>query len=64
MEMIDLVNKFANGEDVPEKIKFRDIIYSFEEGHYYDKYDDTLEDTWNLTCKSVLKDKVEIIQDK
>ena len=30
IKIIDLLNKIANGEDVPKKIKFRDDIYEFD----------------------------------
>ena len=29
MKVIDLLNKIANGEEVPEKIKWEDTIYEF-----------------------------------
>ena len=34
MKIIDLLNKIANGEEVPKKIKWEDIIYAYSE---YDK---------------------------
>ena len=30
IKVIDLLNKIANGEEVPKKIKFRDDIYEFD----------------------------------
>lgn len=34
MKIIDLLNKIANGEEVPKKIKWENIIYAYSE---YDK---------------------------
>ena len=34
MKVIDLLNKIANGEEVPKKIKWEDTIYAYSE---YDK---------------------------
>ena len=31
MKVIDLLNKIANGEEVPKKIKYHDKIYNYEE---------------------------------
>ena len=32
IKVIDLLNKIANGEDVPKKIKWRDKIWDYWEG--------------------------------
>ena len=41
MKIIDLLNKIANGEEVPQKIKIDSCIYTFEwsekEQSYYDE---------------------------
>ena len=34
MKAIDLLNKIANGEEVPKKIKYNKHIYKYEEGTY------------------------------
>ena len=31
MKVIDLINKIANGEEVPDKIKCGDLTYTYEE---------------------------------
>jgi len=65
MKVIDLLNKIANGEDVPKKIKFLDKQYTFEEE--YKKYyrhgviSDSFEDDWYIF--KILNDEVEIIED-
>lgn len=42
MKIIDLLNKIANGEEVPEKIKIKDedLVYTYQEDEYgaYDYY--------------------------
>ena len=32
MELIDLLNKIVNGEEMPQKIKYKEIIYYYCEG--------------------------------
>ena len=41
MKVIDLLNKIANGEEVPKRIKYRYHIYEYEDG--YDFVCDDLE---------------------
>ena len=70
MKVIDLLNKIANGEEVPEKIKWEDTIY------VYSKYDkDYLEfpisvdeykglfNMKNSILSQYLNEEVEIIED-
>ena len=46
MKIIDLLNKIANGEDVPKEIKYRDVIFRYDCYNQcyiqknYDKYND------------------------
>lgn len=35
MRVIDLINKVANGEEVPEKIRYNEKLYSFVKGVDY-----------------------------
>ena len=56
----------ANGEDVPEKIKYYGCIYELKDRNYeYYNYKDNegtyLEDEWFLT--NILNDELEIIED-
>lgn len=67
MKVIDLLNKIANKEDVPKKIKYNDNIYELKHSvnHLYNYIDDNcdyLEDDWYLT--NILNDEIEIIEDK
>ena len=70
MKIIDLLNKIANGEEVPKKIKWENIIYAYSE---YDK--DYLEypfsdeeyrglfDMRDSILTQFLNDEVEIIEE-
>ena len=44
MKIIDLLNKIANGEEVPKQIKYRDWLYEFEKdcNDYMCQYDSLL----------------------
>jgi hypothetical protein len=69
MKVIDLLNKIANGEEVPRKIKFHDQYYQLIDSVYggYKDYISTLtdkylfDDKWNLTGN--LNEEVEIIEE-
>ena len=70
IKIIDLLNKIANGEEVPKKIKWENIIYAYSE---YDK--DYLEypfsdeeykglfDMRNNILTQFLNDEIEIIEE-
>lgn len=63
MKVIDLLNKIANGEEVPKKIKKENNIYSFnDEWNFYQ-----LENTWGGTALHFnldnLNDEIEIIEE-
>ena len=70
IRVIDLLNKIANGEEIPKKIKWENIIYAYSE---YDK--DYLEypfsdeeyrglfDMRDSILTQFLKDEVEIIEE-
>ena len=63
MKVIDLLNKIANGEKLPETIKYRSGIYHKfnQSGYFYAKSweEETLLD--NIQCTSDLTEKIEII---
>lgn len=67
MKIIDLLNKIANGEEVPKKIKYKNMVYE-----YYER----LNDFYNYKCvednsyleekyfiSNILTDEVEIIEE-
>lgn len=70
IKIIDLLNKIANGEEVPKKIKWENIIYAYSE---YDKdyleypFSDeeykSLFDMRNNILTQFLNDEVEIIEE-
>ena len=68
MKVIDLLNKIANGEEVPKKIKFYNNVYKYhgkEYGycrHYYDNTYIYLTSEYNFF--DILNDEVEIIEEK
>lgn len=67
MKVIDLLNKIANGEEVPKAIRFGKIIYEYEEGiDYVNGKGLDKEFLIDKICisKEDLNDEVEIIEDK
>ena len=66
MKVIDLLNKIANGEELPKKIKYGSFIYERVERadntYNYKHHDGNwFEDDWYLT--NILNNEVEIIED-
>ena len=66
IKIIDLLNKIANDEEVPEKIKIKNVIYEYrgymyctEKANYQD-IEDYLFGKWNF---NILNDYVEIIEE-
>ena len=68
MKIIDLLNKIANGEEVPKKIKFNDYEYLYhdkEHGYCRSDYDCTyicLDSEYYLF--DILNEEVEIIEEE
>ena len=62
IKIIDLLNKIANNEEVPEKIMFDEWLYIYNEREktYYDEEDRTLWQSYNF---KILTDEVEIIEE-
>ncbi len=65
MKIIDLLNKIANGEEVPKEIKYRDWLYEFEKdcNDYMCQYDSLLYRE-NDDVRQFLNDEVEIIEEE
>ena len=70
MKVIDLLNKIANGEETPKKIKYNNIIYKYNEQYDYKNelqinyYSvNKGEDFFNEVYCYSLNDKVEIIEE-
>ena len=66
MKVIDLLNKIANGEELPKKIKYDSYEWIFckESNDYkkeYDEYTDWLFEEYNLI--NCLNDEIEIIEE-
>lgn len=66
IKIIDLLNKIANDEEVPEKIKINNVIYEYRgymyctENANYQNIEDYLFGKWNF---NILNDEVEIIEE-
>ena len=68
MKIIDLLNKIANGEEVPKKIRIDHWCYKFEwiehQSNYYDKYNE-IDLMSCLSCdKEELNYGVEILEEE
>jgi hypothetical protein len=61
IKVIDLLNKIANGEEVPKKIKYRNNIYEYEDSDYFGNDIGYLFERYNSIA--ILNDEVEIIEE-
>lgn len=70
MKIIDLLNKIANGEEVPKKVRYNGIIYGYNNSNKHGLRYCDLEDDINTTfCFLItninsLNDEVEIIEEQ
>lgn len=62
MKIIDLLNKIANGEEVPKKIKYYDIEYKYDGKFYYTDCGFSMYRSM-YTEGNCLTDEVEIIEE-
>lgn len=60
IKIIDLLNKWVNGEEMPQKIMFDACLYTYNEREktYYNEEEETLWQNYNFR---ILPDEVEII---
>ena len=65
IKIIDLLNKIANGEEVPKKIKYNNIELEYDEKDedYYSYYGGGLFEYKFGNCKNFLNDEAEIIEE-
>ncbi len=67
MQIIDLLNKIANGEEVPERIKYNDYEYQYHDkkhGYCRSGYDCTYICLYTDYCLfNILNDEVEILEE-
>ena len=67
IKIIDLLNKIANGEEVPKKIKINNIVYEYRSYMYctekanYQDIEDYLFGKWNF---NILNEEAEILEDE
>ena len=62
MKIIDLLNKIANGEEVPKKIKYKNDIYKYEAYDYFGINKGYFFDRYNVS--EMLNDTVEILEEE
>lgn len=68
MKVIDLLNKIANGEEMPKKIKYKNELFEYDNDtqDYYiveGTYDYLFRDSFCKKTNSFINDKVEIIEE-
>ena len=66
MKVIDLLNKIANGEEVPKKLYYEELLWEWN-GETYDDgkqclFEDYIDKRYVIT--DILNDEVEIIEEK
>ena len=62
MKVIDLLNKIANGEDVPEKFRFAEQIFEKQGSYIEDEDGDSIFDSM-CTDFSNINEEIEIIEE-
>ena len=63
MKIIDLLNKIANGEELPKSIKYYGFIWQLHNGNYVENGQRMLEDYLANGIVESLNDYVEILED-
>ena len=64
MKLIDLLNKIANGEEIPQKFIYNDYIFNLgDDNRYRDNEDDYLSDSIRYDFEN-LNEEIKIIEDE
>ena len=63
IKIIDLLNKIANGEEIPKKIKYCNLIWEEHNKRYFREGTDMIEDYLANAIIESLNDEVEILED-
>ena len=63
IRIIDLLNKIANGEELPKSIKYYGFIWQLHNGNYVENGQRMLEDYLANGIVESLNDEVEILED-
>jgi len=65
MKVIDLLNRIANGEEVPKKVKYKTHYWEYKEEakDYKDNEDDYVFSCSNYDITAMLDNEVEIIEE-
>ena len=65
MKIIDLLNKIANGEEVPKKVKYDNIYeYDYDEKNYAYFFIDHYNYLFDEDITQILDDEVEILEEE
>ena len=66
MKIIDLLNKIANGEEVPRKVKYKTYYWEYkqESKDYKDNEDDWVFGCSNYDIPEMLNNEVEILEEE
>ena len=63
MTVIQLLNKIANGEEVPKRIMYRGVEWVYNDRQYYRVDGEQLRNIWSGYNFNILDDEVEIIEE-
>lgn len=63
IRVIELLNKIANGEELPKSIKYYGFIWQLHNGNYFENGQRMLEDYLANGIVESLNDEVEILED-
>lgn len=63
IKIIELLNKIANGEELPKSIKYYGFIWQLHNGNYFENGQRMLEDYLANGIVESLNDEVEILED-
>ena len=63
MKVIDILDRIANGEEVPKRIMYRGVEWVYNDRQYYRVDGKHLRNIWSGYNFNILDDEVEIIEE-
>ena len=63
MKVIDILDRIANGEEVPKRIMYRGVEWVYNDRQYYRVDGEHLRNIWSGYNFNILDDEVEIIEE-